>query len=304
MRCSHLFISVFLFASQAALACDGRVVEDGVFDAPVCAPDAPARIVVLDPQMALGMLEELGVPVLGAPLLSLPDIAAKTRARDEGITDIGHAQQPSLERIVALDPDLIIGDTYAHEDLYPALSRIAPTVLSAHADWTAHFTLLARITGSQEAARAMLGAYEARLADIRARVPEDLTVSVLRVSPNGFQVYLDGPMAYAPYAVLAEAGIRRTPYETTQGNTFRKRPGWEELAALDGDVLLYVVANGYDPAGDDALAARIEADPLWQMLPAVAAGRAHRVARAQWMGFRGVASAHAVLDDIERFLLP
>lgn len=304
MRSTAILLSFLLLATRAALACDGRVAQDGVFQGPVCVPRDPARIVVLDPIMALGMLDELGVPVLAAPLMSLPRDRAERRARRDGITDIGHAQQPSLERIVALDPDLIIGDTYAHEGLYPALSRIAPTVLSAHADWTDHFELLALVTGTGERAARLLGEYEARRAAIRARVPEDLTVSVLRVSPDGFQVYLDGPMAYAPYAVLARAGIRRTPYETTRGNTFRKRPGWEDLVALDGDVLLYVVANGYDSAGDDALAARIEADPLWQMLPAVAAGRAYRVARSHWMGFSGVSSAHAVLDDIEDHLLP
>lgn len=304
MRLSALLASIFLALPHAAAACDGRVVETGVFGAPVCTPAEPARIVVLDPQMALGMLWELEVPVLGAPLLSLPDRNASARAREEGIADIGHAQQPSLESIVALDPDLIIGDTYAHEGFYPSLSRIAPTILSAHGNWKDHFRLLARVTGREQTAAARLEAYEARVAGIRKRVPEDLTVSVLRVSPNGFQVYLDGPMAYAPYAVLAEVGIRRPAYETTEGTDFRKRPDWEELAALDGDILLYVVADGYDPEGDDALAAKVESDPLWQMLPSVAAGRAWRVERSQWMGFHGVASAHAVLDDIESFLLP
>lgn len=304
MRLTALLVSLFVTFSQSVAACDGRVISDGVYDAPLCTPADPARIVVLDPQMALGMLWELDVPVLGAPLVSLPDAGAGTRARKAGIADIGHAQQPSLERIVALRPDLIIGDSYTHESLYPSLTRIAPTVLSTHQNWKAHFLLLAEVTGRREPAAAMLKAYETRVADIREHVPEDLTVSVLRVSPNGFQVYLDGPRAYAPYAVLAEAGIRRPAYETTQGLDFRKRPGWEELTALDGDILLYVVANGYDPQGDDALAAKVAANPLWQMLPAVAAGRAWRVQRSQWMGFRGVASAHAVLDDIERFILP
>lgn len=103
--------------------------------------------------------------------------------------------------------------------------------------------------------------------------------------------------------MLREAGIRRTASETTTDNTVAKRADWEEVAALDGAILLYVVVSGLDPGPDDALAAATVANPLWQMLPAVRTGRAHRVGRGTWMGFHGVASAHRVLDDIERLIL-
>ena len=43
-------------------------------------------------------------------------------------------------------------------------------------------------------------------------------------------------------------------------------------------------------------------NPLWSMLPAVRAGNVHRVDPGTWMEFSGAASAHRVLDDIERFV--
>jgi len=124
-----------------------------------------------------------------------------------------------------------------------------------------------------------------------------------RIIPGGFQVYVDGPGSYSPFSVLRDAGVVRTAYETTTDDTVLKRPDWETLAALDGDVLLYIVGGGHD----DDPSGRLETDtvnnPLWQMLPAVAAGRAYRVDPATWMEFSGLAAANRVLDDVENHVL-
>ena len=122
-----------------------------------------------------------------------------------GAVDVGHPVQPSLERIIALQPDLIIGSAYLHEPLHQRLSALAPTLLFEQMGWKTLFRLIAKVAGREEAATHALDTYEARLAEIRERVPQDLKVSIVRVAPMGFQVYLDGPSAYAPYKVLGEA---------------------------------------------------------------------------------------------------
>jgi iron complex transport system substrate-binding protein len=292
---------VVLVASGASAQCAGREVTAGVYDAPLCLPDNPRRIVVLDPFYNLGMALELGLPLVGAPLVTVQDRALKGKAEDASLSDIGDARQPSLERIVALKPDLIIGDATLHGQTYGNFARIAPTALIDAKNWKEHFVTLALLSGKEAAAKGMLAGYDTRVAAIRSKA-HARTLSVLRVTPSGFHVYLDGPAAYAPYAVLSEAGVKRSAYETTQDNTVFKRPEWEDLTLLNGDILLYVVAGGYDTSQDDDLAARTLANPFWQMLPAVASGNAHRVTRETWMGFNGIGSAHKVLDDIERYL--
>lgn len=47
----------------------------------------------------------------------------------ETVVDVGTRQEPSLEAIAQLEPDLIIGTQLRHEAIYDALSAIAPTVL-------------------------------------------------------------------------------------------------------------------------------------------------------------------------------
>lgn len=303
MRTIVIAMLCLLSASPAFAACAGRSIARHVYRAPVCIPAEPKRIVVLDPFLSLGVLWELEAPFIGAPLMGIQDEPLRVAVARAAVVDLGHPMQPSLEQVAALQPDLIIGASYMHAQAYEMTSRIAPTLLIDPIDWKEQFRLIAEVTGRSEKAEAALRAYEERAAAIRKRVP-DIEVSVVRVASSGFQVYLDGPAAYAPYGVLREAGVKRTAYETTTDGTVVKRPDWEGIAALDGTVLLYVVVSGYEAAPDNALERETLANPLWQMLPAVAAGRSHRVERATWMGFYGVTSAHKVLDDIERYILP
>ena len=97
--------------------------------------------------------------------------------------------------------------------------------------------------------------------------------------------------------------LRRSPYEVTDDpGLSMKRPDWEELSQLDGDVLLYIV-GGTNDSDKDGRHEEVLANPLWQMLPAVKSGNVHRISAATWMEFSGLASANRVLDDIERFVI-
>jgi ferric hydroxamate transport system substrate-binding protein len=47
----------------------------------------------------------------------------------ESVVDIGTRQEPSLEAIAQLKPDLILGVELRHQTIYDTLSAIAPTLL-------------------------------------------------------------------------------------------------------------------------------------------------------------------------------
>lgn len=303
-----LFVVVlFLLSALPAWAdCAQRTIAHNVLNAPLCLPQSPARIVVMDPFYDLGMALELGAPVVAAPLMGIPDTHLRAKAHEASVLDLGDAKQPSLERVVAARPDLIIGDAQLHARILDRLNEIAPTALIRSQNWKEHLSTLAEIVGRRKKAEKALAGYDARVTSIRARLREEapnIKLSVIRIAPHGFHVYLDGPQAYAPYAVLREVGVRRTDYETTEGDEVLKRPDWEEIAALDGDVLFYVVAAGNAPGADAALEKATVENPFWQMLPAIAAGQTYRVDKAPWFGFNSVASAHRILDDVERHIL-
>ncbi|MBS7586319.1 iron-siderophore ABC transporter substrate-binding protein [Ancylobacter defluvii] len=296
-----LFPVLALATVPAQAACQGRLVEAAdILHAPVCVPQVPARIVVLDPAFSLGMGLELDLPLVGAPLAVMSDKALREEALRRGVTDLGSFLEPSVERIVALKPDLIIGGAMA-DAAWPMLSQLAPTVLIGADSWKEYLARMAQATGRDEKAKQLLAAYEARVAALRPRLPAR-TVSVVRITPWEFQVYLDSPRAYGPFAVLRDLGVRRSDYETASGSETLKRADWEALAGLDGSVLLYIV-GGVNNSATSGRHEEVLANPLWQMLPAVAAGRVHRLDPAIWMEFSGVGSANRVLDDVERFLI-
>lgn len=293
-----------LLASAPALAqtrCEGRLVDSAdILHAPVCVPANPSRIVVLDPSYSLGMGLELLLPLAGAPIKVMSDRSLHEEATRRGVVDIGSFLEPSVERIVALRPDLIIGSAMA-DSAYPLLSQLAPTVLISAENWKTYLSVMAQVTGRETKARERLAAYEARVAALKPRIPDE-PISVVRLTPWDFQVYLDRPDAYGPFSVLHDLGVRRTAYETARNGETLKRPDWEGLAALDGDRLLYIV-GGVNNSATSGRHEEVTGNPLWRMLPAVRAGRVHRVDAATWMEFSGTASAHRVLDDVERLII-
>lgn len=286
-------------------ACDGvEIVSDAIFASPVCIPKNPQRVVVLDPGVTLGAALEMGLPVVGAPLTRMGDAALQAEAEAAGVEDLGFVTQPDLEKIVALQPDLILalaGDSSMAQMIYPMASTLAPTLVQTSPDWRAFYQMIAQLTGKEAELEADLAALDARIADLRAKMPET-PVSILRITSWDFQVYTDSPESYAPFVIAAEAGLIRSAYEIAPEGPGLKRPDWEELAALDGEILLYIV-GGTNDSDSDGRHEEVLSNPLWQMLPAVQAGRVHRVDHGTWMEFNGLRSAHKVLDDLETYVI-
>ena len=299
----HLFLLLTLLLPLPALAqdCEGRLLEgEAYLGAPLCIPAAPQRILVIDPTFSLGMSLELDLPVVAAPLTGMSDARLKAEALARGVTDTGFVLEPSFEAVVSARPDLIIGSAMAESQL-PMLSQIAPTVLLTPQDWRDYYRALAVLAGREEALAALMQPLDARIAGMRARVPAT-TVSVIRITPWDFQVYLDAPDAWAPFALLHELGVRRSAYEQQSDPTGLKRPDWEEIAALDGGMLLYII-GGSNGSAEGGRWEEVSRNPLWQMLPAVKAGRVYPLEPGTWMEFSGITSAHRVLDDVERLVI-
>src|SRR5699024_9657908 len=96
-------------------------------------PAEPERIVTLDPSFTDAVVA-LGGDVVGhATFFSeqealpgyLDDVAGGQNPQNVGLVT-----EPSLEKIAALNPDLILSAKVRHADLAKKLSKIAPTVMS------------------------------------------------------------------------------------------------------------------------------------------------------------------------------
>ncbi|MEO1056251.1 MAG: ABC transporter substrate-binding protein, partial [Actinomycetota bacterium] len=103
-----------------------RIVEHA-FGATEVPPDVE-RIVVTSGGTLLPTLQALGISVIGAPLPDDP-IPTVLLTEDDlaGVESVGFPEI-SLERVAALDPDLIIGFDDGLEETYDEFSQIAPTI--------------------------------------------------------------------------------------------------------------------------------------------------------------------------------
>jgi len=285
-------------ASPAAGAGDTRIVSSAMGEVEV--PASPQRVValdgpVLDACFALGV-KPVGATtgVAGAPW---PEYLGPGTA---GIVNVGDIAEPDLEAIAALQPDLIVSLQFRHEVIYEQLSGIAPTVLSPHDSegWREGFLVYADALNRNEAAPAVVEAFEARVAEVRAGLGEavdETTVSVIRVLTGQVRSYQASSFSGT---VLAAVGLPRPESQQGTEDTWLEQ-SMEQLNEIDADVLFVTLWSG---STEDDMAQLLD-NPLWASLPVVQANRVYRVPDEYWMTAIGYLAAGLILDDLETYLV-
>ncbi|MBT2232763.1 ABC transporter substrate-binding protein [Nonomuraea sp. NEAU-A123] len=263
-------------------------------------PMEPKRVVVLDTDK-LDTMVSLGLSPVGAAQATesqawpkyLGSALAATKA-------VGTLQQPNIEAIMALKPDLILGTKFRQAAFYDKLSKIAPTVFTEKVGvtWKQNFLLDAEALGKKEQATGLLSAYESRAKQVGAKYAK-LKVSIVRFMPTEIRMY--GPESFSGI-VVGDAGIPRPQVQqlaTQQDKRFGKL-SQENIAQADADAVFYT-AYGQAAAKSQA---SVTGGPLWKNLGAVKSGNAHSVDDEVWMLGIGVTAAGGILDDLDKYLAP
>ena len=210
-------------------------------------------------------------------------------ALPEGVVDLGLRQEPNIEGMADLAPDLILA-SQRQADLVPVLRRIAPVRVITGFDAAqdnaaaarAAYLDLARDLGRAALARERLAALDARISEAGARVrdhfggPPPPILPIRLLTPESLRLHGANSMALA---ALDGMGLRHAaPGQPTAWGFVQKRI--EDLAGFEQAIILQM-----GPFSEkDALAAR----PIWQFMPFIRAGR-YAETRAVWT-FGGVFS--------------
>jgi|GEM_PF-148317 len=261
----------------------------------IAVPVSPQRVVVLD----TGELDNtlaLGVKPVGAPLADAQEYQGYLTGQLDGISEIGPVGEPSLEAILALKPDLILGSKQRHEAIYPQLAEIAPTVFveSLRVPWQDNFRLHAEALGKSAEAEQLLADYEAHVAETQKALGDklDTTISIIRFRPDQVRLYLKG--SFIGY-ILQDVGLKRPPAQDK--DEFATEISLEQIADVDAD---YIFLTGYNTEDSD-LAKFMESE-LWTTLNAVKAGQVEPVDDDTWISGLGIQAANHVLDDLVGYL--
>ena len=262
-------------------------------------PVSPQRVVVLD-TAPLDTAVALNIQPVGTIIYgSLPDYLG------EAVTDItivGDGNQPNLEAILQLEPDLILGSKIGTpRRLYRQLSQIAPTVMTEgsgrESDWQENFLLYAEALGQPEQAEQLLQRYRDRAQQLEDAIaqPADLEISVLSTYGDRIGAYTVNSFSGS---VLVDVGLSRPPAQDITRNYVVELSA-EALDKLDGDYIFFI----YSP--DFSVGIRKEefvTDPVWSQLQAVRQNQVCEVPGAVWGAGRSILAANQILTDVEACL--
>ena len=264
-------------------------------------PETPNRVVVLTNEANDNVLA-LGVKPVGAVKSWWGNPYFKYIQADlQGVPVVGEELQPSLEKIAALKPDLIIGSKVRHQNIYPQLSQIAPTVYSQTlgADWKENFYLYAKAVDRKTKAQQLIAEWDRRVVDFRSKMGDrlDLEISIVRFLPGQARIYHRDNFAGK---ILTEIGFQRPPSQ--QQDKFADEITLENISQMDGDIIFHMT---FDPQSDRALQQTQKwlEDPLWQSLQAVKNKQVYQVNDVHWNTGAGIQAANKMLDDLYEYLL-
>ena len=260
-------------------------------------PNNPQRVVVLTNEGTEALLA-VGVTPIGAveswkgnPWYDylMPMMADATLLGSEGAVN--------LEAIAALEPDLILGSKVRQEQVYDQLSAIAPTVMTETlgAPWQENLLVYADAVGKASEGEAVLSAFEARIEAVHQALGDAVNdeISLVRFSTARTRMYLKESFCGA---IIDAIGFNRPEAQDKDG--FAEDLTKERIPELAADRIFYFSPDPNDAEAETNLADWL-ADPLWQGLDAVKAGKAQRVDDAVWIAGGGIYAANGVLDDIE-----
>ena len=280
-------------AGAADPAANTRTVEH--FRGTTTVPTDPKRVVVLD----LGELDSaiaLSVTPVGAVKAPVEEgLLSYLEEEAKDIELVGDIGEPDLEKIAALEPDLILGSDVRVKDFYDELSAIAPTVFTETVGvaWKDNFAVHAKALGREEEGEELMAAYEKRAEEVGEKVPDDMAVSIVRFVPGEIRLYAQDNFIGT---VLEDAGIARPAAQDVAEFSVTVSP--EQIDTAAGDVVF--VGTYGDPAETDG--PDVLGGPLWTRIPAVQAGKVHTVDDDIWFLGTGVGAAGLVLDELEQKL--
>lgn len=209
----------------------------------------------------------------------------------EKIEIVGERMSPDLEKIAALEPDLILSNKRNETEAEAELSNIATVVKTngGAENFKVDLGIVADALGQGAAGKKLLEDFEQRAREWgESRETKD---SVSLVRSKGDQYLYFGKHSLASM-VAEDSGLVRPKTQQFDDKPSREL-SLEKVGVLDADWLFHAFPDGKASPTDSE---------LWRELPVVKKGHAHAVDVDPWFLNASVVAANHVLDDMKRFI--
>ncbi|PSS43580.1 iron-siderophore ABC transporter substrate-binding protein [Arthrobacter woluwensis] len=197
----------------------------------------------------------------------LGDVSTLTK----NAVNVGALAEPSLDKILEAQPDLIVSAKVRHEALYGQLSKIAPTIFSASTGptWKQNIVMLGDALGKKDYAQQLITEYQERAKKVGTAIlakKPGLTYSYVRFAGE------DTARLYSSSSFLGEimkdAGIPRPTGQPDSQDKIMVELGQEKITQADAGLII-TSAFGQDTGEGAKSRAQMDkfmSNPLWKSL--------------------------------------
>jgi len=270
--------------------------------------DEPAKkVVVLEWTYAEDLLA-VGVQPAGmADIASYGDYVNIEPQLDDTVVDVGGRQEPNLEAIAEIDPDLIIGVDFRHTAMLEELERIAPTVIfnpypedesiDLYQEMETTFLEIAKAVDKTEEADAVLADLEKKYEESAAKIEaanlktKDVILTLAYSGPQAPEIRVFTPNSMASI-ILDRIGLNNVhepdQFEVFGSSTFNV----EGLVKYEDANYLYTV-----PDEDNIYKNQLAGNAVWENLNFVQEGRTFDLGPDTWL-YGGPLSAETLMNQI------
>jgi iron complex transport system substrate-binding protein len=273
--------------------------------------DGPAeRTVALEWSEAEDLVT-LGVMPVGVAQVDSFGDWNKSVTLDETVKDVGTRGEPSVDSILALDPDLVVVEPDRGQALIQQLEKRVPVIVVQGSDarrniaqMKANIRLIAKAVGKEDKAEQEIAAFDKALAEGRQKLAD------AGVAGDGFAM-ADGWMEGSSVSIrMFGKGSLMSDIAEELGlrNQWKGKvdPVWglgqtdvEGLTALKGENVHFF----YSASEDDVFAEGLADNAIWTSLPFVKADQVHKLDDGTWT-FGGPRSCVSFIDQVVKALAP
>ena len=225
----------------------------------------------------------------------------------DDVADVGGRQEPNLEAIAALEPDLIIGVSFRHDAMVADLEKIAPTVIfnpypedesiDLYEEMTTTFNEIAKAVNKMDEAEKVLSHLDEKYEEAKAEIEKanlktkDVILTLAYTGPQAPEIRVFTPNSMASQ-IIEKIGLKNVhvpdQFEVFGSSTFNV----EGLTKYEDANYLYTVQDE-----DNVYEKQLKDNAVWKNLNFVKEDRLFNLGEDTWL-YGGPLSAETLLNQI------
>ncbi|WP_332276027.1 ABC transporter substrate-binding protein [Bacillus velezensis] len=181
----------------------------------------------------------------------------------------GEKMQPNMEKILELQPDVILASTKFPEKTLKKLSGTAETIPVSHisSNWKENMMLLAQLTDKEKKAKKIIADYDQDLKKTKTKINSKAKQSnalVIRIRQGNIYIYPE--QVYFNSTLYGDLGLK-APDEVKAAKA-QELISLEKLSEMNPDHIFVQFSDDENADKPDALK-DLEKNPIWKSLKAV-----------------------------------